>query len=319
MTQHPVRIAWLTKSIGTFRSWRKNNAFGHKGFDYYVPRGTPVFSPGDGVVAGIGSNMDRDIGFGHNVTITLDNGWTALSAHMDRAPLVKKGQRVNAGTQLGVAGDTGNAWAVGVHVHHQLWISKSLVNENLRDPLKYHANLIPAGLDQIGIDNTMDLSKQNLIDILGAAVDVPGHGFRSIGDGIKATYFYGDYLAKAIEDLPNRILAAGIPHPIAKNADGTPLMVSLGAVLESEPLEHHNTRVFMQDALLKLQTGELTAEVLAEALDKLGLDKEEFARAAADEFDRREREALLARENEHPAQRAITSAPGSDETLPPTA
>jgi hypothetical protein len=149
--RHPVD-SWSSRTIGAFKSWRTGNPFGHRGFDYYVGRGTPVHASGPGLVVGIGSNMDRQIGFGHNITIRHDNGWTTLCAHLDRAPSVSVGARVAEGQQIGVAGDTGNAWAVGVHVHHQLWVGTATVDANLRDPLAHYSATTASGGDTHPID-----------------------------------------------------------------------------------------------------------------------------------------------------------------------
>lgn len=166
--RHPVN-SWSSKTIGAFRNWRKNNPFGHRGFDYYVPRGTEVYAVGSGEVIGIGSNMDRQIGFGHNLTIRHDNGWTTLYAHLDRAPFVGRGARVREGQLIGVAGDSGNAWAVGVHVHHQLWVSTALVDANLRDPLAYYGatsaaagTITPITNGEPDMDATQDRRLTNL-------------------------------------------------------------------------------------------------------------------------------------------------------------
>ena len=71
--------------------------------------------------------MDRNLGFGHNITIQHDNGVRATYAHMAQAPSVRSG-RVREGQTIGYIGNTGNAWAVGYHCHLQC--SRNGVNVN---------------------------------------------------------------------------------------------------------------------------------------------------------------------------------------------
>ena len=41
-------------------------------------------------------------------------------AHLSDTPLVKRGDRVRTGQQIGYVGDTGNARTVGCHLHFEL-------------------------------------------------------------------------------------------------------------------------------------------------------------------------------------------------------
>lgn len=83
------------------------------GSDLFAQRGTPVLAMTDGVVVSAGYG---DVG-GNNITIQGDDGLTYYYAHLDDVPLVKQGQRVGAGVQLGGVGDSGNAKGKGYHLH----------------------------------------------------------------------------------------------------------------------------------------------------------------------------------------------------------
>jgi murein DD-endopeptidase MepM/ murein hydrolase activator NlpD len=83
------------------------------GTDIFAERGTPVLAIGAGTITSAGYS---DIG-GYNVSIKLDNGLVAYYAHMDQPPSVQQGQRVEAGQQVGVVGDSGNAKGTGTHLH----------------------------------------------------------------------------------------------------------------------------------------------------------------------------------------------------------
>lgn len=82
----------------------------HNGTDVAVPTGTPVVSPGPGLVAFSNWN-DRG---GNQVGVLLDNGLTVGLAHLS-ARAVNPGQRVERGQVLGRSGDTGHV--TGPHVH----------------------------------------------------------------------------------------------------------------------------------------------------------------------------------------------------------
>lgn len=71
----------------------------------------PIYPARDGDVefAGWGN------GYGWHVIINHENGYQTYYGHMALRPLVKKGDKVNRDTQLGVQGATG--YAQGAHVH----------------------------------------------------------------------------------------------------------------------------------------------------------------------------------------------------------
>lgn len=116
---HPVNPGWKTRpGWSEFGAPRPNGAWRtHRGFDYYVPRGTPIFASGDGTVVSVGYNAS---GYGHYCTVRYAQ-YTILVGHFLARPTVSVGQRVNARTQLGVVGQSGNAagiqWNGLIHPH----------------------------------------------------------------------------------------------------------------------------------------------------------------------------------------------------------
>ena len=84
----------------------------HKGVDMMAPRGTPVIAPVAGTVRPSNSALGG-IGF------YLDDadGNTFFGAHLDR--LDRTGW-VEAGTQIGTVGSTGNASASAPHLHFEV-------------------------------------------------------------------------------------------------------------------------------------------------------------------------------------------------------
>ncbi|MFN8523653.1 MAG: SH3 domain-containing protein [Chloroflexota bacterium] len=82
--------------------------------DIFAPQGTPVVSMCDGLVDLAGFDSTG----GNAVLITGDDGLEYYYAHGDRAPKVKKGERVAAGAELFGVGNTGNAASIpGFHLH----------------------------------------------------------------------------------------------------------------------------------------------------------------------------------------------------------
>jgi murein DD-endopeptidase MepM/ murein hydrolase activator NlpD len=108
----PLAFSRVTSSFGMrmhpiMQTWRQ-----HQGVDYGAPSGTPVRSVGDGVVDLAGWQN----GYGNVVQVKHSNDRTTIYAHLSRID-VKKGQRIDQGTQLGAVGATG--WATGPHLHFE--------------------------------------------------------------------------------------------------------------------------------------------------------------------------------------------------------
>lgn len=94
----------------------KGNSHNPHGGEDYVPKDKSaesnwnLYAPCDGVLYKV-----RDYGaYGKYIVIIGDNGYWVLMAHM-QSQLVKVGQHVRVGQQIGVAGNTGNS--TGRHLH----------------------------------------------------------------------------------------------------------------------------------------------------------------------------------------------------------
>lgn len=90
----------------------------HTGIDLAAPRGTPIYAAEGGTVERIDvDGSGKGEVNGNTVHIKGPSGtWSYL--HMQTAPFVRIGQRVEAGTQLGIVGTTGRS--SGPHLHLQL-------------------------------------------------------------------------------------------------------------------------------------------------------------------------------------------------------
>lgn len=89
------------------------NLQNHSGVDLAVARGTPVVSPGAGTVA----NVWVDDTCGRGVRIKHGDGYETVYCHLDRA-MVDIGDRVSAGYQIAVSGNTGRS--TGPHLHYAI-------------------------------------------------------------------------------------------------------------------------------------------------------------------------------------------------------
>lgn len=112
----------LTSSFGT--RW----GVMHGGIDIANAIGTPINAPADGVVIAAGPVA----GFGLWVKLRHNDGTVTLFGHIDRAT-VQTGQRVMAGDQVALMGNTGNS--TGPHLHFEV----HLAGDRQTDPLPWLA------------------------------------------------------------------------------------------------------------------------------------------------------------------------------------
>jgi murein DD-endopeptidase MepM/ murein hydrolase activator NlpD len=100
----------------------------HLGIDYGAPTGTPVQTIGDGRVIFAG----RKGGDGNLVKVQHANGYTTFYMHLSRI-LVRDGQRVKQGQNIGLVGMTG--LATGPHLDFRLQLHGTFLNfEKLKLP-----------------------------------------------------------------------------------------------------------------------------------------------------------------------------------------
>jgi len=89
---------------------------GHDGQDLFARCGRNLVAAHDGKV----QRSEKD-GSGYGNILVLDvkgSGIDLLYAHMQRKPIVRKGERVKAGQKVGKVGDSGNA--SGCHLHFEM-------------------------------------------------------------------------------------------------------------------------------------------------------------------------------------------------------
>jgi murein DD-endopeptidase MepM/ murein hydrolase activator NlpD len=89
----------------------KGDGLNNDGINIAAARGTPVYAAAAGVVAYAGNEIR---GFGNLLLIQHPDGWMTAYAHQDKL-LVKRGDRVQQGQQIGAVGATGNVLSPQLH------------------------------------------------------------------------------------------------------------------------------------------------------------------------------------------------------------
>ncbi|PCJ34196.1 MAG: peptidase M23 [Cellvibrionales bacterium] len=128
----PMRKAFLrapldfTRISSNFSLRRKHPVHkrikAHRGVDYAAPRGTPVYSAGDGKVIASGYSKAN----GNYVFIQHGGKYVTKYLHLTKR-LTRKGKHVSQGETIGTVGSTG--YATGPHLHYEF-----LVNGVHRNP-----------------------------------------------------------------------------------------------------------------------------------------------------------------------------------------
>ncbi|HCX21281.1 MAG: peptidase M23 [Flammeovirgaceae bacterium] len=98
----------------------------HEGLDFSLPKGTPIYATGDGVVK---STRRSPAGYGNHIDIDHGFGYSTRYAHMSEFA-VKQGQKIKRGELIGYSGNSGKSTAP--HLHYEVRI-----NGYAKDPVHY--------------------------------------------------------------------------------------------------------------------------------------------------------------------------------------
>ncbi|MEE4253127.1 MAG: peptidoglycan DD-metalloendopeptidase family protein [Desulfuromusa sp.] len=93
----------------------------HKGVDFSMPTGTPVYATGDGVVTRVKNHRYA----GKYIEIQHDGRYLTRYLHLSRIT-VKRGQKVQRGERIALSGNTGRS--TGPHLHYELHVKGRAVN-----------------------------------------------------------------------------------------------------------------------------------------------------------------------------------------------
>ena len=93
----------------------------HKGVDFGMPVGTPVYSTGDGVVTRVKNHPYA----GKYIEIRHEGRYLTRYMHLSRIT-VKRGEKVKRGERIALSGNTGRS--TGPHLHYEIHIKGRAVN-----------------------------------------------------------------------------------------------------------------------------------------------------------------------------------------------
>ena len=113
---------WPIDQARISRGFMPNKKRPHLGIDLVGPRGTPILSAQQGSVVYAGRDFR---GFGNMVLIESGQGWATIYAHLEKI-MVKEGQKVSQGENIGTMGRSGRA--TGVHLHFEIRKDKGPVD-----------------------------------------------------------------------------------------------------------------------------------------------------------------------------------------------
>jgi len=141
---------------------------GHEGLDFQAPAGSNVYAAAAGTVSEVRLDDNIDLlkkPYGNQVRIQHGDGYETIYAHLSQV-LVARGQRVEAGCLIGLAGSSGNS--SGPHLH--LTLKKRGATQSgathfpydIIDPTPYLEPFSPPPVDdQIPDEPTLDVQVES--------------------------------------------------------------------------------------------------------------------------------------------------------------
>ncbi|MEH6525269.1 MAG: peptidoglycan DD-metalloendopeptidase family protein [Sneathiella sp.] len=121
----PVDVGYVTSSYGKRRDPMTKRKAHHSGVDIAGPKNSKILATAPGVVTFVGTNG----AYGRMVTIDHGKGFKTRYGHLKKT-VVKKGDKIDFRTQIGVMGSTGRS--TGRHVHYEV-----IFDGKHRDPVKF--------------------------------------------------------------------------------------------------------------------------------------------------------------------------------------
>lgn len=97
----------------------------HNAIDIFAEAGTPIVSPVAGKVIGAGTGAKKG---GNWVKVLGNDGVTYYFAHMNKAPVVHRGDVLQAGAHIGFVGTTGSAKGTKPHLHFTMKRDGTYIN-----------------------------------------------------------------------------------------------------------------------------------------------------------------------------------------------
>ncbi len=117
----PTTSTTITSSFGYRKDPFTRRSAYHKGIDFGGDVGDPIFATADGNV----SQTGYDRAMGNYIYLKHGNGLETVYMHLSKS-LVKKGQNVKKGEQIGKLGSTGRS--TGPHLHYEVHKNGEAIN-----------------------------------------------------------------------------------------------------------------------------------------------------------------------------------------------
>lgn len=161
----------------------------HLGLDFGWGGGDEVFAARSGKV----TSYSRAGAYGNRIIVDHGDGHETWYCHLDSA-LVRVGDTVTGGQQIGWMGATGNVTAK--HLHFEVRINGNPVNPEAH---------LPTGNSTAGLEVTdMPLDNADIIKLFEGGIDTTNLGSgnaRTMGQALSAIYFYGNLANKRQDEL----------------------------------------------------------------------------------------------------------------------
>ena len=232
MVTHPMKQGTYRVSSGYGPRW---GTF-HAGLDFAAPIGTPIYAAADGVVVE-GRERYNVAGFGSWIWLDCQDsvGKDFIYGHVKHdGILVKAGDRVRAGQQIGVVGNEGES--TGPHTHFEVWGSPGRLGGAHQDPAPYLAGAAQPGEavarpvgKQGGTIYGIDISEHNDgLSCARAAREGIDFAIIRTTDGTYKDRCYRSHL----EDAESAGLITAAYHYLRNPSEGTTIAQQVQAALE---------------------------------------------------------------------------------------
>lgn len=232
MVTHPMKQGTYQVSSGYGPRW---GSF-HAGLDFAAPIGTPIYAAADGVVVE-GKERYNVSGFGSWIWLDCQEtiGKDFIYGHVKHdGIMVKAGDRVRAGQQIGVVGNEGQS--TGAHLHFEVWGSPGRLGGAHQDPAPYLAGAAQPGEavarpvgKQGGTLYGVDLSEhQDGMSLKRAASEGISFAIIRTTDGTYKDRCYRSHL----EDAESAGLVTAAYHYLRNPSEGTTVAQQVQASLE---------------------------------------------------------------------------------------
>ncbi len=120
-TAMPAAVMMMSSGFGYRSDPFTGTGAMHNGLDFKGPIGTSILAAAEGKVTSIGAQG----GYGNTVEITHANGLVTRYAHLSGF-IVRNGQKVDRGVQIGRMGSTGRS--TGSHLHFEVRLNGQAIN-----------------------------------------------------------------------------------------------------------------------------------------------------------------------------------------------